>query len=91
MSTTLKSCKEIYLARVQAWHEVYDRYNAEIKLAREREFPVGTRVKFQHGTREVQAVVTELCHWSEDKVKLKNVKTGTTWEKEVHHLERVAT
>jgi hypothetical protein len=84
---TPKTCKQLWRDRENAWHSLWNRYHAEIGEARAREFPVGTKVKFSHGNKEVNGVVMELSSVFPDKIKVRNVNTGTVWDLEVQCLE----
>lgn len=84
----MKTCKELYQDREQAWHTAWTTYNAEIGPAVKREFPIGSKVRFSHGLKKIKGVVTKHGpDYSPDKVIVRNTKTGTEWEKEARELE----
>lgn len=84
----MKTCKDIKREREQAWHAMEDKYHTDIFEAREREFPIGTKVSFEHGHGVIEAVVTQhgVYNFNTDKVTVKNVKSGKTHEKAVWEL-----
>lgn len=85
-----KTCREIKAD----WHAAMDEasavYDAAILRARAIEFPVGTKVKFQHGMKWIRGVVHKLGEWdfNRDAAVVRNTKTGSDWEKKVWELER---
>lgn len=85
----LKTCKEIKAEHTAAWDAVYDRYRTDMAAAKAREFPVGTRVKFQHGLNWIEAEVVELMLCLPDQVEVRNVKSKTKRTIETYKLEVV--
>jgi hypothetical protein len=84
----VKTCKDIKREREQAWASLEAKYQSDIFEAREREFPIGTRVSFEHGHGIIEGVVTVhgVYDWNGDKVMVKNVKSGKEHEKGVWEL-----
>jgi len=88
---TPKTCAEIKKEWRDALDLANEKYNADIKLAREREFPIGSQVRFQHGVKWFEATVTKHGEWdfNVDAVTVRNNKTGTEWEKKAWELRRL--
>lgn len=86
MNKQHKSCLQIWREREMMWTQVHDNYNREIQKARAREFPIGTRVQFQHGVKWLDGVVQEHSSIIEDQISIKR-SNGTVWRKEVHEVK----
>jgi len=77
----MKTCKEIKQKRQEAFSKLCDEYDALMTEAVPREFPIGTKVKYMHGTRAIIGTVVGHGRYSfgRDEVEFKNDSSGTKW------------
>jgi len=87
----MKTCKDIKREQDETWDAAWKKFHVEIGPATRREFPLGAKVFFLHGLKKLEGVVVghgEFDHNAE-KVKIKNPKTGTIWDKPSWEIELV--
>ena len=83
---------------LQLWREHYEArrvldsvHEIKMRAARDKEFPVGTKVKFRFGENWIEATVVKLpeFEWQYDKVVIRNDKSKKDREVEVQDLRLV--
>jgi len=83
-----KTCLQIWQEHQQAWDKLREDFRIAMIEARAREFPIGTKVTFSHGLKQIKGTVFKHpeYEWQTDKIVVKNDKSGAEWEKEVKDL-----
>jgi len=83
----MKTCKEIYTEHDDEWHKMYVKYIAEMDKAKRIEFPIGTKVKWNHGLNYVHGTVIDYPKYYEERIIVQNNKTRNKREIEACLLE----
>ncbi len=86
----MTTCKQIKAKRDEEWDKLESQYHRDIQAAREREFPLGCKVRFFHGLKSIiGTIVLHGINEDADKVSVRNDQSGKLHDKHVWGLDRV--